>query len=192
MSIELLKLGDANRVAATLVHELSHQIDEKVSSPAMQPFLGELATLIAGHPAIVALRAGAADPVEAEARQLRSINQMLYEATTYAEDEIFVHLEQLTHQPAMNVGGTVFRAGAYITTLLEGFVRQLRRIGFPKATENEILLGVFRRAMRLYDRRIAASPDGSEERRRLEINKRMAAVALDEAMKAAAKPLGAP
>lgn len=188
MSIELIRLGDAGRVAATIVHELSHQLDEKASSPAMQPFLGELATLIAGHPDIVALRAGATDPAEAEARQLRSINQILYEATTYAEDEIFVHLEQLTHQPAMTVDGTTYRASTYITALLEGFVRQLRKIGFPRATENDLLVGVFRRAMRLYDRRIAAAPEGSEERKRLDINKRMAAVALDEAMKAAATP----
>ena len=188
MSIELLKLGNASRVAATIVHELSHQLDEKASAPAMQPFLGELATLIASHPDIVALRAGAANPADAEARQLRSINQILYEATTYAEDEIFVHLEQLTHQPAMTVDGTTYRASTYITALLEGFVRQLRKIGFPRATENELLLGVFKRAMRLYDRRIAAAPEGSEERKRLDINKRMAAVALDDAIKAAAKP----
>jgi hypothetical protein len=188
MSIELIKLGDANRVASIMVHELSHQLDDKVSSPAMQPFLGELATLIAGHPDIVALRAGAPDPAEAEARQLRSINQMLYEATTYAEDEIFVHLEQLSHQPPMTIRGTTVRSSDYIVAILEGFVRQLRKIGFPRATENELLAGVHKRAMRLYDRRIAAAPESSQERERLGIYKRMATLALQEAIRLAAEP----
>jgi uncharacterized protein DUF4157 len=192
MSIELMKIGNPNRVAATIVHELSHQIDAPSSTPALQPFLGELATLIASHPDIVALRAGAPDAAEAEARQLRSINQMLYEATTRAEDEMFVHLQQLTHQPEMRVRGNMVRGSDYIIALVEGFVRQLRKIGFPRATENQLLVGIMKRAMALYDRRIAAAPEGSPEREKLDINKRMAALALQEAIRFADEPPSAP
>ncbi len=192
MSIELLRIGDARRVAATMVHELSHQVDRPVGSPAFRPLLGELAALIASHPDIVALRAGAPDPALAERRQLRSINQMLYEATSRAEDEIFVHLQQLTHQPDMTIGGTRVRAGDYIITLIEGFVRQLRTIGLPAAMVNDLLRRVFARAMRLYDERIAAAPAGSRERQLLEVNKQLAGLVWQEALRFAATPPATP
>jgi hypothetical protein len=110
---------------------------------------------------------------------------MLYEATGYAESEIFVHLQQLTHQPSMTINGTGVRASDFILDELTSWIRQLKRIGMPRAVLNEVLSGVIRRAMETYDARIAAAPAGSSERMNLETNKRLAqaimALAIDQA-----------
>ena len=65
----------------------------------MQPLHEELAQLLADHPDIAALRSGAPDPAQARDQHVARLRQILRENSSYAEDEIFVHLQQLTHMP---------------------------------------------------------------------------------------------
>lgn len=188
MSRPLMALGDVPRVAATIVHELSHHLQASVASPALRPLILSVAELIASHPRIAALRAGAADPAAAERQHVRSINQMLYERSTRAEDEIFVHLQQLTHQPSMFVGGRWVSGSTYILGELIDFIRQVGRIGLPPREQTALLQGVFARAMRLFDDRIAAAPAGSPEQRRLRLDKELAMATWQLARQEASRP----
>ncbi len=170
-------------VSALIVHELSHSIlGTNRIGEAMEAFETDLAGLIADHPRVVALRAGAVDPAAARSTHVSRIRQMLYEVTGYAEEEIFVHLQQLTHQPSMSIDSHAVRGSDFILSQVELYMRRLRRIGLPPRILMEVLTAIRRQAGELYDRRIAAAPAGSEERRMLEINKRLALSTFDLAL----------
>ena len=188
LSKDLLEGGDIELAAASMVHELSHTLDQGVARGAMSGFEVALADLLAGHPDFVALRAAAPDAAAARQAHVRHLRQMLYEATGYAEGEIFVHLQQLTHQPSMTINGSGVRGSDFILTELTSWIRRLKRIGMPRAVLNEVLGGVIRRALASYDDRIAAAPAGSSERTNLELNKRLAQAIVQLAIDDAARP----
>lgn len=182
VSKDLLESGQTEMVAANIVHELSHTAYENRIGQAMEAFESDLAGLIADHPRVVALRTGAADAAAARATHVSRIRQMLYEVTGYAEEEIFVHLQQLTHQPSMTIDGHAIRGSDFILSQVELFMRRLRRIGLPPRLLTEVLTAIRRQAGELYDRRMAAAPAGSEERRMMEVNKRLALSTFDLAL----------
>lgn len=169
-------------VAANIVHELSHTIETNRIGQAMEAFEENLAGLIADHPRLVALRAGATDAAAARSIHVSKLRQMLYEATGYAEEEIFVHLQQLTHQPSMTINRTAVRGSDFVLHEVERFMRQLKRIGLPPRLVVEVLAAIRRQTGALYDRRIAAAPAGSEQRRMLELNKTLALSTFDLAL----------
>jgi hypothetical protein len=117
---------------------------------------------------------------------------MLYEVTGYGEEEIFVHLQQLTHQPSMTVNTTTIRGSDFILQQVELFMRRLRRIGMPVGILNRVFASIQRQAMDLYDRRIAMSPAGSPERKNLELSKEQAALIFQMALSESARPPGTP
>jgi hypothetical protein len=174
VSKDLLESGQTEMVAANIVHELSHSTYENRVGRAMQAFETDLAELIADHPRVVSLRSGAADAAAARSTHVSRIRQMLYEVTGYAEEEIFVHLQQLTHQPSMTIDGAAVRGSDFILSQVELYMRRLRRIGMPPRVLTQVLAAIRREAAALYDRRIASQPAGSSERRILELNKEMA------------------
>jgi hypothetical protein len=189
VSKDLLDSGQTEMVAANIVHELSHSIyDTNRIGRAMQAFESDLAGLIADHPRVVQLRAGAADAAAARNTHVSRIRQMLYEVTGYAEEEIFVHLQQLTHQPSMTIDGTAVRGSDFILSQVELFMRRLRRIGLPPRVLNQVLAAILRQAGALYDRRIAAAPAGSSDRRMLEVNKELAMNTFQLALSESANP----
>lgn len=169
-------------VAANIVHELSHTIETNRIGQAMESFEENLAGLIADHPRVIALRSGAADAAAARSTHVSRIRQILYDATGYAEEEIFVHLQQLTHQPSMTIDRVAVRGSDFILHELERFMRQLKRIGVPPRVVTEVLTAIRRKAGELYDRRIAAAPAGSEQRRMLGLNKTLALSTFDLAL----------
>jgi hypothetical protein len=148
VSKDLLELSQSEMVAANIVHELSHtayrynQIGE-----AMRSFETDLATLMVDHPRIVALRSAAADAAAARSTHLARIRQMLYEVTGYGEEEIFVHLQQLTHQPSMTINNAPVRGSDFILSQVELFMRRLRRIGMPVGILNQVLGSIRRQAI---------------------------------------------
>ena len=179
ISKDALEAGNVDSVVANLVHELSHTLDVgAVIGPSLGAFHDELAGLLADHPEIQALRQGAADEADARDTHLRRIRQILYEHTGYAETEVFVHLQQLTHQPDVSVDGGEVASHRYILATVEGYVRSLRRIGVNPTTLDNILDALGRRTAMLYDRRIAAAPAGSTLRASLTQQKRLAELTL--------------
>ena len=189
VSKDLLELSQSEMVAANIVHELSHtayrynQIGE-----AMRSFETDLATLMVDHPRIVALRSAAADAAAARSTHLARIRQMLYEVTGYGEEEIFVHLQQLTHQPSMTINNAPVRGSDFILSQVELFMRRLRRIGMPVGILNQVLGSIRRQAIELYDRRIAMAPVGSLDRRNLELSKEQALLIFQMALTDSATP----
>src|SRR5215510_9934257 len=113
---------------------------------------------------------------------------MLYEVTGYGEEEIFVHLQQLTHQPSMTVNKAAVRASDFILAQVELFMRRLRRIGMPVGILNRVLRSIQTQAIDLYDRRIAMAPAGSAERNSLELSKRQALLIFGMALTDTAPP----
>lgn len=162
--------GQTEMAAALMIHELSHTLGGSVLRRAMDPFQGQLAGLLADHPQVAALRSGASDAAAARETHVSRIRQMLYEATGYAEEEIFVHLQQLSHQPAVGA----LRGSDYIGREVTRWIRQLVRIGLPRETLTLILRSVRRRALEAYDERIAAASAGSRERTNLGLDKQLA------------------
>jgi hypothetical protein len=158
----------------------------------MQKFDTDLAGLLVDHPQIAALRSSATDPAALRNVHLSRIRQMLYEVTGYGEEEIFVHLQQLTHQPSMTVNTTTIRGSDFILQQVELFMRRLRRIGMPVGILNRVFASIQRQAMDLYDRRIAMSPAGSPERKNLELSKEQAALIFQMALSESARPPGTP
>jgi hypothetical protein len=193
VSKDLLELSQTEMVAANIVHELSHSAygANQVGS-AMQAFETDLAGLIVDHPRVAALRTGAADAAAARSTHLSRIRQMLYEVTGYSEEEIFVHLQQLTHQPAMTIDGTTVRGADFILSQVELFMRRLRRIGMPAGVLNQVFAAIRRQAVQLYDRRIAMAPAGSNDRRILEITKEQAMLIFQMALSESAAPARSP
>ena len=182
ISKDALEAGNLDSVVANLIHELSHTLDVgAVIAPSLDPFLKELAELLADHPDILALRQGAADADEARQTHVKRIKQILYEHTGYGEKEVFAHLQQLTHQPSVTVDGTQVSGSRYILSTVEGYVRALQRIGIKPRTLSNILDALGRRTDMLYDRRIAATPAGSTARQRLEREKELARLTLSVA-----------
>ena len=177
ISAEALNAGDVESVAATLVHELSHTVFEpSVVGRSLAPLVAGLSDLIVEHPRLHALRRGAADPGDARGAQLRQIRQLLYERTGYAEAEIFVHLQQLTHMPAtVAVDGQSVRGSDHILAMVETYLGRLKRIGMPPRMLRGILDSLARRTAILYDRRIAAAQEHDREPLR---NKKELALAL--------------
>jgi len=193
VSKDLLEQGQTEMVAANIVHELSHSAYRSNQiGQAMQKFDTDLAGLLVDHPQIAALRSSATDPAALRNVHLSRIRQMLYEVTGYGEEEIFVHLQQLTHQPSMTVNTTTIRGSDFILQQVELFMRRLRRIGMPVGILNRVFASIQRQAMDLYDRRIAMSPAGSPERKNLELSKEQAALIFQMALSESARPPGTP
>jgi hypothetical protein len=188
VSKDLLELEQSELVAANIVHELSHSAYRNQVGEAMQTFETDLANLIVEHPQIVALRSSASVPAALRHIHVSRIRQMLYEVTGYAEEEIFVHLQQLTHQPAMTVNTTTLRGSDFILQQVEFFMRRLMRIGMPVGILSQVLTSIRTRAMALYDRRIAMAPAGSVERRSLELSKEQALLIFRMALTESARP----
>ena len=179
ISKDALEAGNLDSVVANLVHELSHTLDVgEAIGPSLGPFLQELAGLLADHPDVVALRQGAADAGEARTTHVNRIRQVLYEHTGYGETEVFVHLQQLTHQPSVTVDGDQVTGSRYILATVEGYIRQLQQIGINPRTLNNILDALGRRTTMLYDRRIAATTEGTTMRQRLVREKELAELTL--------------
>lgn len=179
ISKDALEAGNLDSVVANLVHELSHTLDVGATiRPALDSFLDELAGLLADHPDVQALRQGAADAAEARTTHVRRISQILYEHTGYGEAEVFAHLQQLTHQPAVDVSGQQVSGSRYILGTIEGYIRQLMSIGINPRTLDNLLDALGRRAAILYDRRIEAAPAGSTQRQRLQREKEIAQLTL--------------
>lgn len=176
VSKDMLNAGKVQEVAASLVHELSHTAYEPgVLRQSMDSMNEGLAELIADHPDIQKLRSKATDPDDARAQHVRKLKQLFYEATGYAEGEIFVHLQQLTHMPSeIDVTGGKARSSEYIIAIVEAYIKQIKRIGLSPQMQKGILNSIKERTKALYDRRIAAAPKNSKERKLLEINKDMA------------------
>ena len=192
ISKDALEAGNLDSVVANLIHELSHTLDVgNVIAPSLDPFLNELAELLADHPDIQALRQGAADADEARQTHVKRIKQILYEHTGYGEKEVFAHLQQLTHQPSVTVDGTQVSGSRYILSTVEGYVRALQRIGIRPRTLSNILDALGRRTDILYDRRIAATPQGSTARQRLVREKELARLTLSVARDLAQEELDA-
>lgn len=193
VSKDLLEQRQTEMVAANIVHELSHSAYRTNQvGQAMQRFETDLAGLLVDHPQIAALRTSAPDPAALRNIHLSRIRQMLYEVTGYGEEEIFVHLQQLTHQPAMTINTTTIRGSDFILQQVELFMRRLRRIGMPVGILNQVLGSIRRQAIDLYDRRIAMSPVGSPERRNLELSKEQAVLIFQMALDESARPPGTP
>jgi Domain of unknown function (DUF4157) len=175
ISREMLNGGQQELVVANLIHELTHTVHEpNVLDRATRAFNQDLAELLADHPQIRALRSTATNPTAARAEHVSRIRQMLYEVTGYAEGEIFAHLQQLSHQPAMTIDGRSVRASDFILDHVTMYMVRLRHIGLPPRMLAGLLVSIRRRVMMLYERRIAASTEGSLERREMEANKRLA------------------
>lgn len=174
ISRDMLNGGQVDLVVSNLIHELTHTAEHNIVGRAMRSFHRDLAELLANHPEVEALRASATDTTAARDRHVSQIRQMLYEATSYAEGEILAHLQQLSHQPAITINGRSIRASDFILEQVTRYIAQLRRIGMPRRVLTGAIRSIYRRAMALYDRRIAATPADSRERRRMEANKRLA------------------
>ncbi len=175
ISKDLLEAGQTELVAANLIHEMSHTAyGPNRIGRALQTFTRDLAGLIADHPRIVALRAAATDATAARDVHIARIRQMLYEVTGYGEEEIFVHLQQLTHQPTMTINSTTVGATDFILSQVTTFIGRLLRIGIPQTELNRIFATILRRTRELYDQRINSLPAGSNERRSLELFKQLA------------------
>lgn len=171
ISKDRLNNGEVQESAATLIHELSHTLGEpNVTERSLKPLTGKLAELLVDHPQIVAMRRSASNPEEARQLHLRRINQILFEYTGYAEGEIFVHLQQLTHQPPVRVQGETEQPHIYILNVVTGYIDRLKRIRMPPHLLAGILRSLRRRVEQLYKRRIAATPAGSTQRRLLELS----------------------
>ena len=167
-----LEASQVDESVATLIHEFGHTLHEpNLVSRSLKPFTNSLAELLADHPKIAAMRQGAKDAAEARQTHIKRISQILYEHTGYGEAEIFAHLQQLTHQPPVPAGGQSIPGGRFILAQVEAYAEKLRRIGLPPRMLSGILRTLDRRVALLYDRRIAAAPQGSNQRRLLEINK---------------------
>ena len=132
------------------------------------------------QPTIAALRSSASDQAAARTDQIR---QIIYNHTSYAEEENFVHLQQLTHQPDIHrtrrtpEGRQVsedLRDVDYIQEQVGQNVAILRRLGLPQRTLHTLIRNIYRRTAALYDQRIAALPTGSNERQLMERNKELA------------------
>jgi hypothetical protein len=182
MSKDLLETGATELAAASIVHELSHTLGVNVLERSMKPLESNLAELLADHPNIEALRRGAPNPATARVEQVRLLRQMLYEATGYAEAEIFAHLQQLTHQPNMTINGTVVGGTHFILAQITGWVNRLVCIGLKPQFLSGLLASIGRRVQNTYDLRIAAAPAGSHERQLLEIDKNLAKETLSLAL----------
>jgi hypothetical protein len=179
ISKDALEGGEVEASSATLIHELSHTLHEpNVTARSLQPLIQRLAELLADHPQIEALRQSATDAEQARQIHTRRIYQILFERTGYAEAEIFVHLQQLSHQPPVQVGEETLRPHHYILDTVEGYVAQLRRIGLPPRMLAGILCSLGRRVALLYTRRIEAAPSGSTQRRMLELSRDQALATL--------------
>jgi hypothetical protein len=176
LSKDALNAGEVDSSAATLVHELSHTIYEPaVVQRSLAPLLGTLSELVADHPRIRRLRRRARDQAQARATQIGPIRQLLHERTGYAEGEIFVHLQQLTHMPAeTTLDGERVRGSDYNLATVQHYLERLKRIGIPPRMLHGILDSLARRSAILYERRIEAAPARSRERELLRRNKDLA------------------
>ncbi|MCK5720938.1 MAG: hypothetical protein KAI84_00230 [Gammaproteobacteria bacterium] len=179
ISKDNLEAGQLDAAVVSLIHELSHTTVEATTERALRPFLRQLALLLADHRDVRALRTGASNALEARETHVNRIRQILYERTAYAEEEIFVHLQQLTHQPPVRTSEGTIRPSDYILARVEGFVKQLRRIQLPERTLLGVLDSIERRVRFLYDRRIRGLRRNSRERRLMELSKRQALAILE-------------
>lgn len=165
--------------ASTIVHELSHVIYEpNVLQKALSSFSTSVVDLLLEYPSILDERAKAANPAEVKEEQRAKLKQVLYETLAYAEEEIFVHLQQLTHQPDITIkkagGDESFRGAQVLQAEVLRYIQRLKKIGLDKHMEKGVLDSIGRRVDLFYDRRIAAWPAGSKQRDVLDANKKMA------------------
>lgn len=168
ISKDSLEAGQTDAVVASLIHELSHTTFQATTGRAMNPMLQHLATLLADHPSVAALRSGASNASEARTTHIRRIRQILFERTAYAEAEIFVHLQQLTHQPPVTVSGGTIAPHHFLLQRVQHYIERLKRIRLPQ----RILLGTLdmieRRVRLLYNSRIQALPANTTQRTDME------------------------
>ncbi|SHN40831.1 DUF4157 domain-containing protein [Chitinophaga sp. CF418] len=187
MKKDMIDGGQSELATALLVHELSHTLFHGMTGEAMSGFLDELANLIVDDPQIVVLRPSSATPADRD-RQARQIRQLLYDASAYAEEEIFVHLQQLTHMPNIDEGGRALSGPTYIRERVTDFMHQLFQIGLPAPALRQVITNLAAQTRGLYQRRIDSMPEGSEDRRLLEINRRLAMSTLQLAYDEARHP----
>ncbi|MCF6407758.1 DUF4157 domain-containing protein [Chitinophaga filiformis] len=173
MKKDMFDKGEFEWAAASLVHELSHTIFENITGRAMEGFHKELAQLIADDPQIVALRGSSATAADRE-KQVKDISQLLYNASAYAEEEVFVHLQQLTHQP--DVGAVP--GPDYIKERVTIYLKNLFRMKLPTPVLREVIKNLASQTRILYQARIAALPARSRERLDMEYNLEMAKLTL--------------
>jgi hypothetical protein len=189
ISKDRLEAGQTEEAAAILIHELSHTLHEpNVTARVLKGLNDRLSALLADHPQIAALRKGAPDADEARRTHIGRISQLLFERTGYAEAEIFTHLQQLTNQPEVQIDGEKVSGSRYILEIVEGYLRQLRRIGLPPKLLAGILGALGRRVDLLYEARVAAAPAGSQQRKLLEANRKLAQMTLELAISESAAP----
>ncbi|WP_462254719.1 eCIS core domain-containing protein [Ferruginibacter sp.] len=174
--------------ASTIVHELSHAVYEpSVLEKALSSFRISIADLLMEHPDIIALRKNAVNAAEVKDKQRSRLKQILYETLAYGEEEIFVHLQQLTHQPDVTIkkpgGDESLRGAQLLEREVLRYVQRLQKIGLDAKTLNGVLDQIGRRTDIFYDRRIEAIPAGSKERQIMGANKKMAQLLFELARK---------
>ena len=174
--------------ASTIVHELSHAVYEpSVLEKALSSFRVSIADLLLEHPDIVSLRKKAANAAEVKDKQRSRLKQILYETLAYGEEEIFVHLQQLTHQPDVTIkkpgGDESLRGAQLLEREVLRYVQRLQKIGLDARTLNGVLDQIGRRTDLFYDRRIDALPAGSKQRQIMSANKKMAQLLFELARK---------
>jgi Domain of unknown function (DUF4157) len=174
--------------ASTIIHELSHVIYEpSVLEKALSSFRISIADLLLEHPDILALRKKAVNAAEVKDKQRSRLKQILYETLAYGEEEIFVHLQQLTHQPDVTIkkpgGDESLRGAQLLEREVLRYVQRLQKIGLDARTLNGVLDQIGRRTDIFYDRRIEALPAKSKERQIMGANKKMAQLLFELARK---------
>ncbi len=174
--------------ASTIVHELSHTVyDPIVLKRALASLQGTVVDLLLEHPDIVKLRKKAKATAKLKDEQKSRLSQIIFEATAYGETEIFVHLQQLTHQPDLIIkrGGVEepVSGAELILTEISRYLERLKKIGLDEKMLNGVLDQLGRRVDLFYDQRIAAIPKGSKQRDAMMANKRFAQVLFEMARK---------
>lgn len=169
-----LEKGLLDEAVAGLIHELSHTLHTNETQNLLKPLQGNLAEILVDEPSIKATRAAAPDQAVARQKQKAIIQQLIYEKTSYAEGEIFTHLQQLTHQPDVPQKGGTIRAHRYIFFVVEGYFKQLAKIGLPKAQLKQVVASLEKRTTEIYNQRIAELKKNKEATTDMERYKRMA------------------
>ena len=174
--------------ASTIVHELSHVVYEpSVLQMALSSFRNSIVDLLLEHPDIIAQRQKAVNAAKVKEQQRSRLKQILYETLAYGEEEIFVHLQQLTHQPDVTIhkpgGDESLRGAQLLEREVLRYVQKLQKIGLDAHTLKGVLDHIGRRVDLFYDTRIFALPAGSKQRQIMEANKKMAQLLFEFARK---------
>jgi hypothetical protein len=79
-------------------------------------------------------------------------------------------------------------ASDFILSQVTMFMRRLRKIGLPPRVLTDVLRAILKQTAELYDKRIAAAPEGSSDRKSLEVNKDLAIATFKLALDDSAAP----